>query len=503
MNQVTKVLVANRGEIAVRVIRACREAGLETVAVYSDVDAAAPHVELATEAYSLGGSTAKESYLDPEKLLAAARETGADAIHPGYGFLSENDAFSEAVEAAGLVFIGPKGETIRLMGSKTQARAEMEGAGVPVVPGYQGDCENIPQVRAEASRIGFPVLVKAVYGGGGKGMRVVRSENDLEEALKSAASEAQSAFGNSQVFLERFVVGPRHVEVQILGDGHGNAVHVGERECSVQRRHQKVIEECPAVQIAPEVRSAICQAGVRAAEAVSYRGAGTVEFLVTPDEEFYFLEMNTRLQVEHPVTECVYGRDLVRAQLAIAASETLPFKQSDLTPRGHAIEARIYAECPEKGFMPSVGELLRFDVPQAPWIRLDSGVRAGMEISVYYDPMIAKLIVWAETRQAAIARMERVLEETVIHGVETNVGLLLRILRSEPFQSGEVHTRWLDEEGSVLWDGVSPSLPMALAAWAVVGGVHSSSSAPSTQVNAGTKSPWTDLGAWALGGSNL
>ena len=497
-----RVLIANRGEIAVRVMKGCREMGLETVAVYTEPDAHSPHVVFADYSVSLVGLGPLQGYLSIELLLNAAKESGADAIHPGYGFLSENADFAEAVEGAGLIFIGPTGDTIRKMGSKTAARELMGAAGVPVVPGYQGDCTNLEVVQDEALRIGYPVLVKAAFGGGGKGMRVVENAAGLEEALQSATREAASAFGDGLVFLEKFVVGPSHVEVQILGDGQGNAIHVGERECSVQRRHQKVIEEAPADWLTPEVRQRVCEAGVQAAKAVNYRGAGTVEFLVTRTGEFYFLEMNTRLQVEHPVTECVHQRDLVRAQVHIADTGRIPYDQSEIRGQGHAIEARIYAESPEKGFMPSIGKLLRLHFPTGPGIRVDSGVEQGGEISVHFDPMIAKLIVWGESRSHAIKKLHGALQATVIHGVETNVGLLLRILENDVYRDGEVHTRWLDEEGSLLWKDFTAPVEPFLAAVGLLGG---EARAPSVDSVVGetprlTESVFQTIGSFELGG---
>jgi acetyl-CoA carboxylase biotin carboxylase subunit len=499
-----RVLVANRGEIALRIMRGCREAGMEVVAIHSDADSSAPHVVFADHAVLLTGDSPLQVYLDVDGLVQVALDAGADAVHPGYGFLAENAGFARAVEGAGLTFIGPTPDTIDQMGSKTEARTLMQNAGVPVVPGYQGPVDDSGVMGAAADEIGYPVLVKASFGGGGKGMRVVRSPEGLSEAIESAQREAKSAFGDSRVFLEKFVEGPSHVEVQILGDGKGGAVHVGERECSVQRRHQKVIEECPAAWVNDETRQAICDAGVLAAKAVNYRGAGTVEFLVERTGDFYFLEMNTRLQVEHPVTECVYGRDLVRAQLHIASTETLPFEQHELVARGHALEARIYAESPEDGFMPSIGELLRVEFPSGPGVRIDSGVREGMEISVHYDPMIAKLIVFAETRERALEKLVVALGDTVLHGVKTNVGLLQRICRSEAFIQNAVHTRWLDEEGAVLWEGVKPDFMMALAAWGANQGTSSGASRDSGVSNtASAPGIWKTIGGWKMSEGGL
>jgi acetyl-CoA carboxylase biotin carboxylase subunit len=445
------VLVANRGEIAVRVIRACRDEGISPVAVYSDPDRAARHVRLADRAVRLGPAPSAESYLRSDRVLDAARATEADAVHPGYGFLSENADFAREVEAAGLVWIGPPPAAIEVMGDKGTARAAAVRAGVPVVPGTEpiGDGEAV----AAAERIGYPVLIKAVAGGGGKGMRRVEAPDELLTALQLARSEARNAFGNDQVYVEKFLRRPRHVELQVLGGPDGRALHLGERDCSTQRRHQKLIEESPSPVVAEELRRRMGAVACAVSEAVGYRGAGTVEFLVDPEDRdadglprFYFLEMNTRLQVEHPVTELVTGLDLVRLQLAVARGEALPIAQEDVRLTGHALECRIYAEDPTAGFAPSPGRLSAFLPPDGPGVRCDSGVEAGDEISIHYDPMIAKLLTWGRDRAEAIARMSRALREFTISGVKTSVPFHLHLLEEPAFVAGQVHVNHVDTE---------------------------------------------------------
>jgi len=435
-----KVLVANRGEIAVRLLRALKQAGHPTVAVYSDPDAGAPHVCLADEAVPLGGRLPAESYLDIEKVLAAARRTAAVAVHPGYGFLSENAEFREACDRAGLVFIGPGALAIRTMGDKLKARRAMAEAGVPVVPGSLRPAPDVEAARRDASEAGYPVMLKAAAGGGGKGMRCVERDEDLRAAFEAASREALAAFGDGSLYVEKYLDGPRHIEVQVLGDRDGRVVHLFERECSVQRRHQKVIEETPATDLPPEVRDRICAAAVQAAAAIGYEGAGTIEFLVDRYKRFYFLEMNTRLQVEHPITEAVAGVDLVLAMTRIAFGEPLRWPQSALHQRGHAIECRVYAEDPFNGFLPSPGRLHRYRRPGGPFVRVDDGVEEGDEVSSFYDPMIAKVIAWGEDREQAIARMMQALREYEIAGVAHNIPFLAHVLRSEEFQSGRYDT---------------------------------------------------------------
>ncbi len=434
--RLSRVLVANRGEIAVRVIRACRTAGLESVAVYSDADREARHVMLADAAVRLGPAPARESYLSMPALLAAARETHCDAVHPGYGFLSENASFARAVIAEGLVWIGPPAEAMEAMGSKISARERMKAAGVPVVPGALIEAfeENLSLI----SSLGFPVVVKASAGGGGKGMRIVTSPSDLSEAIDSCRREALAAFGDSTVYVEKYLASPRHIEVQILGDMHGNVVALGERECSLQRRHQKVVEECPSPAVTPELRARLSKAAVEAARAVGYVSAGTVEFLLEPSGAFWFLEMNTRLQVEHPVTEEAFSVDLVALQLRIAAGEPLPELPS--APVFHAIEARVYAEDPDAGFLPQAGRLLVWVEPSGPGVRVDSGVISGQAVEVHYDPMLAKIVAKGRTREEARRRLVVALRETVALGVATNLSWLSRLLESDPVVRGETHT---------------------------------------------------------------
>ncbi len=467
----TKCLIANRGEIAVRISRACRELGIGTVAVYADVDARAQHVRHADEAYPLNGSTPVESYLNIPKLIEIARAAGCDCVHPGYGFLSEAEDFAQAVIDAGLIWVGPPPSAIRQMGVKTEARALMQQAGVPLVPGYQGvhpaDGIDDAAFLAAADEIGYPVLVKAAGGGGGKGIRMVERPADLPEALQAARREAQHAFGDARVFLERFVERARHVEIQVLADQHGNVVHLFERECSAQRRHQKVIEESPSPLLDAEMRARMGAAGVAAARAVGYVNAGTVEFIVTPDGAFYFLEMNTRLQVEHPVTEFVTGLDLVKLQFAVAAGEPLPFSQDDLTQRGHAIECRLYAEDPRNEFLPAVGELIRFLPPEGAGVRVDAGVASGDTITIHYDPLIAKIIVYDRTRAEAIRRMDTALRDTVILGTTTNRDFLRALINHPAFAAGEVDTGFIERQLDDLIPAEAPISDLALIAAAL------------------------------------
>ena len=443
-----KVLIANRGEIAVRVARACRELGLGSVAVYSDCDRESLHVRAADEAFHIGAPPARESYLDIGKLLDVARRSGATLVHPGYGFLAENAGFADACEKAGLTFVGPSAEAIRLMGSKTAAREAAVAAGVPVVPGTDkpfaaGAADAF--ILSEGDRIGFPLLVKAVAGGGGKGMRTVASRDELLAAVRTAGSEAASAFGDASVFLERLVVEPRHVEVQLMGDAHGTVVPFVERECSIQRRHQKVVEESPSTRVSEKTRRAMAECAAAVARGVGYTNAGTIEFLLDDKENFYFLEMNTRLQVEHPVTEMVTGIDLVHWQLRVAMGEKLAVDPARaLTPRGHAIECRIIAEDPDENFMPSPGRVLGLRVPQGPGVRDDGGVAAGFEIPNYYDSLIAKLVVWGETREVAIARLRRALTEYQVRGVKTTLPFFRWLTEQPAFATADVHTAWLD-----------------------------------------------------------
>ncbi|MDZ7637864.1 MAG: acetyl-CoA carboxylase biotin carboxylase subunit [Bryobacterales bacterium] len=442
-----KVLVANRGEIAVRVIRALREFEIASVAVYSEVDRAALHVRMADEAVCLGPADSRESYLNIGRVVDAALRTGAEAVHPGYGFLSENAAFAQACVDAGITFIGPSPEAIRKMGSKTAARAIAREAGVPTVPGAAGAVSEVAEALAIAGEVGYPVLLKAAAGGGGKGMRLVSSPSEMEAAIRDASSEAERAFHDARVYIEKAVLRPRHIEIQVLGDQHGNLIHLGERECSLQRRHQKVIEESPSPLMAlhPELRERMGKAACQAARAAGYYNAGTVEFLVDSSLNFYFLEMNTRLQVEHPVTELVTGLDLVHQQLRIAAGEALTITQKDVRWRGSAIECRIYAEDPENGFLPSPGRITRLDRPSGPGVRLDSGVYLGWTIPMEYDPLVAKLAVHAETRDLAIARLRGALEEYSVNGVKTTISFFHQILDDPEFRAGRLHTGFIEE----------------------------------------------------------
>ena len=440
-----KVLIANRGEIAVRIARACRELGVRAVAVYSDVDRASLHVRLADEAYPIGPAPSRESYLVVEKILGVARYAGCDAIHPGYGFLAENPALARACVDAGIAFIGPSAAAMEQLGAKTAARQIARDVGAPTVPGTLSPINTVDEAREIAREIGFPVILKAVAGGGGKGMRSVASENQLAPAWRDATSEALNAFGDARLYLEKYLERPRHIEIQVLADHHGHFVYLGERECSVQRRHQKVMEEAPSPIMTAELRKAMGEAAVKLARAGTYTNAGTVEFLVDAQRNFYFLEMNTRLQVEHPVTEMVTSLDLVKLQMRIAAGEPLPFSQEEIELRGHAIECRIYAEDPDNNFFPSPGKIVDCGVPTGPGIRLDAGIYAGWTVPNEYDPMLGKLIAWGGDRKEALARMGRALQEYYASGIKTNLSLFRRILASGDFQKGAIYTRWLDD----------------------------------------------------------
>ncbi|MES2918425.1 MAG: acetyl/propionyl/methylcrotonyl-CoA carboxylase subunit alpha [Pseudomonadota bacterium] len=440
-----KILIANRGEISCRITRTAHRLGVKTVAVYSDADAGAMHVQAADEAVRLGPAPSRESYLRADKIIAAAKATGAQAVHPGYGFLSENADFSRACQEAGLVFIGPSAAAITAMGSKSGAKALMEKAGVPLIPGYHGDNQDEAFLLAQARQMGFPVLLKASAGGGGKGMRAVHEEKEFTEALHAAQREAQNAFGDDRMLIEKLLVEPRHVEVQVLADRHGNAVYVFDRDCSIQRRHQKVVEEAPAPGLSDDLHRAMGEAAVRAARAIDYEGAGTLEFLVDRDGHFYFMEMNTRLQVEHPVTELISGLDLVELQLRIACGEPLPFTQADLVPRGHAMEVRLYAEDPRNEFLPSTGTLSIFDLPAPEGVRVDTGYRAGDAVSVYYDPMMAKVIAWGETREIAAERLGLALRQARVAGIRHNTHFLVQVLAHPAFRRGELGTHFIAE----------------------------------------------------------
>ena len=447
---IRKVLIANRGEIAVRIMRSCREMGIRTVAVFSEADRTSRHVMYADEAYLIGPAIATNSYLNIEKIIEVAKASRADAIHPGYGFLSENATFARRCEEEGIIFIGPRPETIEMMGDKIEARKCMEKAGVPIVPGTEEPLQSVEEAIELCNKIGYPVMLKASMGGGGKGMRLIHNEGEVEEAYNMARSESLSSFGDNTVYLEKFVEEPHHIEFQILGDNHGNAIHLFDRECSIQRRHQKIVEESPSPFLTPELREEMGRCAVRAAKAVNYSGAGTIEFLVDKHRHFYFLEMNTRLQVEHPVTEEVVGVDLVKEQIRVANDEVLHLKQEDIRQRGHAIECRICAEDTENNFIPSPGIIKQLMEPNGIGVRIDSYVYEGYEIPIYYDPMIGKLIVWATTRQYAIERMRRVLYEYKITGLKTNLNYLKRIMHNPDFVRGEYNTLFIEKNTKTL-----------------------------------------------------
>ena len=487
-----RLLIANRGEIACRIMRTCRRLGIHSIAVHSEADRGALHVRTANEAICIGPAPARESYLNADAVIRAARESRADAIHPGYGFLSENAAFAEACEAAGIRFVGPPAAAIRAMGLKHEAKAIVSAAGVPVVPGYMGEDQSDKVLKREAERVGYPLLVKAVAGGGGKGMRVVREAGELAEAIRGARSEAENAFGDGRLMLERFLERPRHIEVQVFGDGHGDCLHLFERECSVQRRYQKIIEESPSPLLKPATRAAMTSAAVRAARAVGYVNAGTIEFIVSADGEFFFMEMNTRLQVEHPVTEAVTGLDLVEWQLLVASGERPPLRQEQLRQQGHAIEARIYSEDPRRGFLPSTGRIERFACPppDAHW-RVDRGVEEGDAITVYYDPMIAKVIASGPDRASALATLSQRLARTAIFGVATNLSLLREIAAHPQFAAGDVDTGFIDRELEALTRQV-PVAPesLLLAARLALDGAAGAAT-----------SPWAQGDAWRMTGS--
>jgi 3-methylcrotonyl-CoA carboxylase alpha subunit len=508
----TKILIANRGEIACRVAATARRMGIRTVAVYSEADAGAKHVAVCDEAMLIGPAAAKDSYLRGDRIIEVARQTGAQAIHPGYGFLSENADFADACAAAGLVFIGPPGSSMRAMGSKSAAKQLMEKAGVPLVPGYHGDDQDPELLQSQANRIGYPVLLKASAGGGGKGMRVVERAEDFQAALASCKREAISSFGDDKVLAEKYLQRPRHIEIQVFADTLGNCVYLHERDCSVQRRHQKVLEEAPAPGMPPERRAAMGEAAVAAARAVGYVGAGTVEFIANQDGSFYFMEMNTRLQVEHPVTEMITGTDLVEWQLRVAAGQPLPRQQHELAIHGHAIEARVYAENPEKGFLPSIGTLQLMHTPahvafalggtQAPGaepaaVRIDSGVREGDAISPFYDPMIAKLIVWGADRAQALARMAQALADFHIVGLATNIAFLKRLVEGQAFASADLDTGLIERNGASLFP---PAAPAPVSALALAAAALLAEEGEQAQRGHGAD-PWTNPHGWRMNGS--
>jgi len=487
-----KILIANRGEIAVRVIRACREMGIATVAVYSEPDADALHVRLADEAVLLGPAQSSESYLRGEKIIAAAKETGAEAIHPGYGFLSENAAFVRDVTSAGIVFIGPAPEAMEAMGGKISARKIAINAGVPVVPGTTEPLASFEQAQKTAEEVGYPVMLKASAGGGGKGMRLVDEEKDLRSAFDNARSEALAGFGDDSVYIEKAVVKPRHIEIQVIGDSHGNYAHLGERECSIQRRHQKVIEESPSPINDADLRSRMGECAVEVARAVGYVGAGTVEFLVSDvDRSFYFLEMNTRLQVEHPVTELVTGVDIVREQIDIAFGRELSFGQSDVEMRGHAIECRVYAEDPDNNFLPSPGKIVRLRLPQGPGVRDDGGVYEGAEVSIHYDPMISKLCAYGRDREEAIDRMRRALEEYKVEGIRTTIPFFREVMNDKVFISGRLDTGFIKGFNERRQNKETDASVRDIAAVAAAIAFAKAEKAGKTAAPARTESRWT------------
>jgi acetyl-CoA carboxylase biotin carboxylase subunit len=491
-----KVLIANRGEIAVRVMNACHEMGVATVAVCSDADRKALHVLKASQTVHLGGSEPSESYLNFDRIIEAARKSGAEAIHPGYGFLAENPAFAERCEAEGIVFIGPPSSVIRSLGDKTLARQTMMKNGVPVIPGMTCAESDFDILSAEAAKLGYPVLIKAAAGGGGKGMRLVEEAGALKEACLSATNEAKRAFGDGSIYIEKYISRPRHVEFQIFADKHGNTVHLLERECSIQRRHQKIIEETPSPAMTPELRERMGSAAVRAAQASGYVNAGTVEFLLDWGGDFYFLEVNTRLQVEHPVTEMITGLDLVRLQLEIASGKPLPFSQRDVSGRGHAIECRIYAEDPEQGFFPSPGKIEFMKEPSGPGIRNDSGIYQGFTVPVEYDPILSKLIVHASNRERAIERMIRALKEYAILGVKTPIPFMMDILKSDAFRQGHTYTDFIDRHFASWKPGI-PDEEIARAAFIIDEAAGKKKMKTAPDMTAGSyPSPWESIGQW-------
>ncbi|TYZ05789.1 acetyl-CoA carboxylase biotin carboxylase subunit [Hymenobacter lutimineralis] len=445
MKKITKLLVANRGEIALRVLRSAKEMGLQTVAIYSEADRNALHVRYADEAVCVGPPASKDSYLRGDKILEVCRQLGVDAIHPGYGFLSENAEFARQVKEAGLIFVGPSPEAMDIMGDKLSAKQAVQAYNIPLVPGTAEAISDVAEAKQIAQQVGFPILIKASAGGGGKGMRLVHNVEEFEEQMQLAINEAVSAFGDGAVFIEKFVTGPRHIEIQVLGDEHGNIVHLFERECSIQRRHQKVIEEAPSSVLTPELRAEMGRCAVDVARACNYTGAGTVEFLLDDQRNFYFLEMNTRLQVEHPVTEQITGLDLVKEQIKVAQGQPLAFRQDDLSINGHALELRVYAEDPQNNFLPDIGTLTTYVRPQGPGVRVDDGFEQGMDIPIYYDPMIAKLVTFGATREEAIARMLRAIDEYQITGIQTTLGFGSYVLRHPAFVSGNFDTNFIKD----------------------------------------------------------
>ncbi len=501
-----KILIANRGEIAVRIIRACRELGIASVTVYSEADRASLHVQMADEAVCIGPPPATESYLDIDRIVEAAKATGAEAIHPGYGFLAENPAFARRLEEENLVFIGPNSKALELVGDKIRARQTMEKAGIPIIPGMKRIPRNISECVAEAERIGYPVMIKASAGGGGKGMRIVSTKEELQPALEAGMREAKAAFGDESVYLEKCIEDPRHVEFQVLADNYGHVVHLFERECSIQRRHQKIVEETPSTALDPELRQRMGETAKKVLKVAGYNNAGTVEFLLDKDKNFYFLEVNARLQVEHPVTELTTGVDLVHQQIRIAAGEKLRLKQDELRQRGHAIECRIYAEDPANNFLPSSGKILYLKEPKGPGVRHDCGIYSGWEVPIYYDPILAKLIVWAETRELACERMRCALEDYVLLGIHSTIRFLRDVISHPSFREGATTTSfikryfegWKDEVAA----GEALSVALAAAAFADLSQSQAPAGLPAASPGRESYSPWRTLGKWRIGGES-
>jgi len=495
---IKKVLIANRSEIACRIIRACKEAGILTVAVYSDVDKNALHVLQADESVRLGPAPASESYLNQDLVLKAALDSGCDSIHPGYGFLAENHGFNQKVIDAGLIFIGPNPESMRMLGSKTESRVAMINAGVPVAPGMKGGSKNISEFISEAEKSGYPVLIKAAAGGGGKGMRIVRSADEMEESVHSAMRESLSAFGSDEVFMEKYIESPRHVEIQIAADKHGNAVALFERECSIQRRHQKIIEEAPSTALTPELRKIMCDAAIDVVKAADYDSVGTVEFLLDKSGKYYFLEVNTRIQVEHPVTEMTTGIDLVKLQINIAAGEKMPFAQEDLKQTGHAIECRVYAEDADNNFMPSSGKILYLREPKGMGVRYDSGIMQGSDVTVFYDPVLAKLIVHGANREEARKRMIMALKENVVLGVKTSIAYMAEILEHPDFISGNTQTDFIEKHMAERKAVPEEYTQAAMVAAALLGDKNKPQAVCSGNGHSGSQSPWQTVGKWEI-----
>lgn len=499
-----KILIANRGEIAVRVIRACHELGIKAAVIYSEVDRASLHVQLADEAYLVGPAPARESYLNIERIIEIARRSQAEAIHPGYGFLAENPDFSRRCEEEGIIFIGPNSRALKLVGDKIMARRTMEEAGIPIIPGMKGVGRDLEEYVKEARKLGYPVMIKASAGGGGKGMRIVYREEDLKPALEAGMREALAAFGDESVYLEKYIEEPRHVEFQVLADNYGNVIHLFERECSIQRRHQKIVEETPSQALTPELRQKMGETAKKVLQVAGYNNAGTVEFLLDKNKNFYFLEVNARLQVEHPVTELTTGIDLVHQQIKIAAGEKLAFKQEDLKQRGHAIEGRIYAEDPARGFLPSSGKILFLQEPRGPGIRVDSGIYAGWDVPIYYDPILAKLIVWGENREIACRRMLAALKDYVILGIATTIPFLREVIGHPDFLAGQTTTSFIQKHFADWRETIKEvdlrRLALAAAAYLEL----NRKPAYKTEVISRTMklSPWQTLGRWRIGGGD-